>query len=188
MICIECNNEFTPIHNRGAEHKYCSNKCRNRAAVKRRELRLKSTFLSPLNNINNIENEKENLRTSESASKNFETNQSQGFQECSNGRYDILPERIYTGGNSFELLKELYEERNATFFHKLKCQQLENEIIELKSKNAKLESELDELDSEGEESPYSGMLGGVMEQFKTDPLNTINFATELINNFLKPKT
>jgi hypothetical protein len=31
------------------------------------------------------------------------------------------------------------------------------------------------------------MLGGVMEQFKADPVNTINFATELIGNLFKPK-
>lgn len=187
MNCVECNQEFTPVHNRGAEHKYCSNKCRNRASVKRRELRLKSTFLSPSNNLNNTENEKENFRDSESASKNFGHNQSQGFQESSSGRYDILPERIYTNGNSFELLKELYESRNETFLYKLKCEQLEKEINELKVEYAKLESEFDELDSEGDDGQYSGMLGAVMEQFKQDPLNSVNFATEVISNLFKPK-
>jgi hypothetical protein len=56
---------------------------------------------------------------------------------------------------------------------------LEKEIIQLNL-------ELEELDSE-EEDKYSGMLGGVMEQFKQDPVNTISFASELINTLFKPK-
>jgi hypothetical protein len=31
------------------------------------------------------------------------------------------------------------------------------------------------------------MIGGIMKQFKQDPVTTISFASELINNLLKPK-
>jgi hypothetical protein len=188
MNCIECNIEFTPIHNRGAEHKYCSNKCRNKAAVKRRELRLKSTFLSPVNNINNIENEKENIGTTEFASKNDVYNQSQRFPEFANGGQGLSSERMYESRNTIDLLERLYEARNETFFYKLKCDQLQKELSELTNDYVKLESELEELDSDENDSQYSGMLGAVMEQFKQDPLNSVNFATEVISNLFKPKT
>lgn len=190
MNCVECNNEFTPIHNRGAEHKYCSNKCRNRASVKRRELRLKSTLLSPLNNINNInniENEKRINGTSDDFGQIKESYSRQGIQEIASTGYGILSDRINTNNNNIGLLEKLYESRNETFFYKLKCEQLEKDINELRVECAKLESELDELDSEGDDGQYSGMLGAVMEQFKQDPLNSVNFATEVISNLFKPK-
>jgi hypothetical protein len=188
MNCIECNIEFTPIHNRGAEHKYCSNKCRNKAAVKRRENRLKSTFLSPVNNINNIENEKTRIGVSDDFAQIKENYPKQGVQEIASTGYGILSNRINTNNDTIGLLEKLYESRNETFFYKLKCEQLEKDINELMVECAKLESELDELDSEENDSQYSGMLGAVMEQFKQDPLNSVNFATEVISNLFKPKT
>lgn len=187
MNCVECNQEFTPINNRGAEHKYCSNKCRNKASVKRRELRLKSTFLSPLNNINNIENEKRINGTSDDFGQIKESYSKQGIQEITGNGYGVLSDGIYTSNDNIRLLERLYESRNETFFYKLKCEQLEKDINELKVEYAKLESELDELDSEGDDGQYSGMLGAVMEQFKQDPLNSVNFATEVISNLFKPK-
>jgi len=187
MNCVECNQEFTPIHNRGAEHKYCSNKCRNKASVKRREMRLKSTFLSPLNNINNIQNERTIIGTSDDFAQVKESYSKQGIQEIASTGYGILSDRINTNSDTIGLLEKLYESRNETFFYKLKCEQLEKDINELKVEYAKLESEFDELDSEGDDGQYSGMLGAVMEQFKQDPLNSVNFATEVISNLFKPK-
>jgi len=187
MNCVECNQEFTPIHNRGAEHKYCSNKCRNRASVKRREIRLKSTFLSPLNNINNTQNEKTRIGTSDEFRENYESNSQQAFQETTNRGYGLLSDRGSTNIDNIGLLEKLYESRNETFFYKLKVEQLQKELSDLKVEYSKLESEFDELDSEGDDSQYSGMLGAVMEQFKQDPLNSVNFATEVISNLFKPK-
>ena len=187
MNCTECNQEFTPINNRGAEHKYCSNKCRNKASVKRRELRLKSTFLSPLNNINNIENEKRINGTSDDFGQIKESYSKQGIQEITGKGYGVLSDGIYTSNDNIRLLERLYESRNETFFYKLKCEQLEKDINELRVEYIKLESEFDELDSEGDDGQYSGMLGAVMEQFKQDPLNSVNFATEVISNLFKPK-
>ena len=45
-----------------------------------------------------------------------------------------------------------------------------------------------ELENELEQEPeQSGMIGSVMEQFKQDPMNTINFATSLIQNLFNKK-
>jgi hypothetical protein len=67
----------------------------------------------------------------------------------------------------------------------LKCEQLEKELSELKVELYNLEQEFE---NEGEEeSDYGGVLGSVMQQYKEDPINTINFASELIGNLFKPK-
>ena len=179
MNCKECNKEFTPVNNRGAEQKYCSNKCRNKAGSKR--------YMQKVINLNNIQNEKTNIGNAENIGEVKEDNLQQGIQEIAIRGNSILPNRIHTNYDSIELLEKLYESRNETFFHKLRCEQLEKEINELKLENAHLESELDEIESNSNEGEYAGMLGGVMEQFKQDPVNTINFATELIGNLFKTK-
>jgi hypothetical protein len=89
--------------------------------------------------------------------------------------------------NHLATIKELYEAKTETIFYKLKCENLEKELNELKIEFHNLEQEFDNIDEGEEESGYSAMLGGVMEQFKQDPINTMNFATELIGNLFKPK-
>jgi hypothetical protein len=171
MKCNYCSTEFISTNNRGAEQKYCSTKCRSKSANKRREQRLI--------NSNNIQDEKENNRIRETIRKDNENNSEQSFQKPEIRRTDIFSNRIHSEYGNIEILEKLYESRNETIFYKLKCESLEKEIIELKL-------ELEEIDNE-EEDKYSGMLGGVMEQFKQDPVNTISFASELINNLFKPK-
>lgn len=214
MKCIECTNEFNPINKRGVEQKYCSLKCRNKSAFKRREERLKNTFFSLSDNynnkINNNENDKERITGTEQIGitecmgrigrRISETNERRG--DSSNSILSNYKESRRIEGDSsryaingveethINLIRELYESRSETIFYKLKNEQLEKEVNELRIENAQLESELDELyesDNEDSETEYSGMLGGIMEQFKTDPVNTINFTSELIGNLFKPK-
>jgi chromosome segregation ATPase len=170
MKCQECNNEFSPINNRGAEQKYCSTKCRSKSANKRREQRLINT-----NVLNNIYENKEIKDSPIQHSERI----SESMDRIQRGETRIASSFGINSDNSLALLKELYEAKNETTFYKLKCESLEKEIIQLNL-------ELEELDSE-EEDKYSGMLGGVMEQFKQDPVNTISFTSELINSLFKPK-
>lgn len=170
MKCNYCSTEFISTNNRGAEQKYCSTKCRSNAANKRREQRLMNTNIS--NNIyENKESKDSPIQYSERNTESLDRVQ-RGETRIANGFGNI-------SDNSLAILKELYEAKNETTFYKLKCESLEKEIIELKL-------ELEEIDNE-EDDKYSGMLGGVMEQFKQDPVNTINFASELINNLFKHK-
>jgi hypothetical protein len=184
MKCIECNNEFSSVNNRGVEQKYCSLKCRNKSAFKRREERLKNTYFSPSDNsninINNNEKENETIQRNSGNQQSMDRGQQREYTQASN-RVGIIAD------SHLSTIKELYEAKNETTFYKLKCEMIEKELNELRIENAQLESELDEIDSEAPEGQYSGMLGGVMEQFKVDPVNTINFATELIGNLFKPK-
>jgi hypothetical protein len=192
--CDNCSIEFEPKHKtRGSEQKYCSIKCRQSAAQTRMINKIK-------------ENEKERITRTEriGTTENMdgngggisEINERRGY--FTNSDVSINQEsRFNDRGNSgytnygvqeshINLIKQLYESKSETIFYKLKNEQLEKELNELKIEFHNLEQELE---SEGEEeSGYDGMLGSVIEQYKQDPLNTINFATELIGNLFKPKT
>ena len=176
--CKHCEQEFTPHQTRGHEQMYCSLKCRNQASNKRRELKMQSTFLSPLNENNEKENEI--ISDNRGYKQSMDRGQSRELTRTSNGIGIIADNHLAT-------IKELYEAKNETIFYKLKCENLEKELNELKIEFYNLEQELESIDEGEEESGYDGMLGSVMEQFKQDPVNTINFATELIGNLFKPK-
>jgi hypothetical protein len=139
---------------------------------------MQSTFLSPLNNNNEKENEiiSDNRGNQQSMDRGY----SRELTRTSNGIGIIADNHLAT-------IKELYEAKNETIYYKLKCESLEKENSQLRIEVSNLEMELSEIDEGEEEGSYSGMLGGVMEQFKQDPVNTINFATELIGNLFKPK-
>jgi len=173
-ICKNCNKEFTPVHeSRGQEQVYCSIKCRQTSAHLRSINKIKQSVIQ--------ENEKETEAIQENVG--YRRKDILSRQEWENARNT-------TGGlvisdNYISIIKELYEAKNETIFYKLKNEQLEKELSELKIELYNLEQELE---NEGEEeSGYSGMLGSVMQQFKEDPVNTINFASELIGNLFKPK-
>jgi hypothetical protein len=200
-ICKNCNKEFTPIHeSRGQEQVYCSIKCRQTSAHLRSINKIKQSVI--------YENDKEKITGIEQIGITdsmdrvgrgiSETNERRG--DSSNNLLSNYKESRNVEGDSYRyaingvqeshinLIRELYESRSESIFYRLKNEQLEKEVNELRIKNARLESEIDEYESEGEEeSNYGGMLGSVMEQYKEDPINTINFASELIGNLFKPK-
>jgi hypothetical protein len=178
--CKNCSIEFEPKNNvRGHEQIYCSLKCRGQAAVKRREKRLsEATFISPSNNIHEEENK--TISDNRGNQQSMDRGYTREVTRAANGIGIIADNHLAT-------IKELYEAKNETIFYKLKCESLEKELATLRIELTNLETELDEIDQDEESSGYSGMLGGIMEQFKQDPVNTINFATELIGNLFKPK-
>ena len=173
-ICLQCKQSFTQKENiRGSEQKYCSIKCRQIAAQNRMINKIKENAKQE----NKQENEiiSENRGYQQSMDRGYERN----MPRASNGIGNVTDNHLAT-------IKELYEAKTETIFYKLKCENLEQELNDLKVEFHNLEQEFDNIEGE-EESGYSGMLGGVMEQFKQDPVNTINFATELIGNLFKPK-
>jgi len=200
-ICKNCNKEFKPLHeSRGQEQVYCSIKCRQTSAHLRSINKIKQSVIQ--------ENEKERITgieqigTTESMDRIGRGIQETNERRRNNTNNDVSNNKesgVFEGNNirfpingiqesHITLIRELYESKSETIFYKLKLEQVEKELNELRIENARLESELDEYESEGEEeSNYSGMLGSVMEQYKEDPINTINFASELIGNLFKPK-
>jgi hypothetical protein len=171
--CKNCSKEFEPKHQtRGSEQKYCSIKCRQASAQIRMINKIKENVKQ--------ENEKENEIISDNRGnqQSMDRGQQREYTRTTNGVGIVTDNHLAT-------IKELYEAKTETIFYKLKLEQVEKELNELKIEFHNLEQELDEGE---EESGYSAMLGGVMEQFKQDPINTMNFATELIGNLFKPKT
>ena len=174
-ICQQCKQSFTQKENiRGSEQKYCSVKCRQMSAKTRMINRIKENVKQ--------ENEKENETISDNRGnqQSMDRGQSREYTRTPNGVGIITDNHLAT-------IKELYEAKTETIFYKLKCENLEKELNELKIEFHNLEQEFESIDEGEEESGYTAMLGGVMEQFKQDPVNTINFATELIGTLFKPK-
>jgi hypothetical protein len=163
-LCTQCETLFTPKENqRGSEQIYCSIKCRSNAAQQRMINKIKENAIKETREPIIAEN-----------NNNISGNRIDTQQRADNFSPDII-----------RLMELNFETRNKISELELKNLYLTKEIEELKQEIINLELELQEAESPGEEN--EGMLGGIMKQFKEDPVTTISFASELINNLLKPK-
>ena len=164
-LCTHCETLFTPKENhRGSEQVYCSIKCRTSAAQQRMINKIKENAIQE-NRQHNVVAENNN---------NLQGNRTYIEQRADNFSPDII-----------RLMELNFETRNKISELELKNLYLTKEIEELKQEIINLELELQEAETPGEEN--EGMIGGIMKQFKEDPVTTISFASELINNLLKPK-
>lgn len=164
-LCTHCETLFTPKENhRGSEQVYCSIKCRTSAAQQRMINKIKENAIQE-NRQHNVVAENNN---------NLSGTRTHIEQRTDNFSPDII-----------RLMELNFETRNKISELELKNLYLTKEIEELKQEIINLELELQEAETPGEEN--EGMIGGIMKQFKEDPVTTISFASELINNLLKPK-
>ena len=163
-LCTQCETLFTPKENqRGSEQIYCSIKCRSNAAQQRMINKIKEDAI-------------QETKTSLSG-----VTTSHDITRGQN--YIVEPDRNVRDSTYIDIMEKNYEARNKISELELKNLYLTKEIDELKQEIINLELELEEEQQPEEE----GMIGGIMKQFKEDPVNTISFASELINNLLKPK-
>ena len=163
-LCTQCETLFTPKENsRGSEQIYCSPKCRSNAAQQRMINKIKENAIKETRQPIVAEN-----------NNNISGNRIDTQQRADNFSPDII-----------RLMELNFETRNKISELELKNLYLTKEIEELKQEIINLELELQEAETPGEEN--EGMIGGIMKQFKEDPVTTISFASELINNLLKPK-
>jgi hypothetical protein len=161
-LCTQCELLFTPKENtRGSEQIYCSPKCRNAAAQTRMINKIKENAIQETRQPIIAENN--NVLSG---------NRNNIEQRTDNFSPDII-----------RLMESNFETRNKINELELKNLYLTKEIEELKQEIINLELELEEEQQPEEE----GMIGGIMKQFKQDPVNTISFASELINSLIKPK-
>jgi hypothetical protein len=176
--CLYCSNEFINNNTRGDEQKYCSVKCRNNAANKRHKEKLINTikmkYATDDNNRKIIgEN---NERVGNISNDNNFRKENLSYQD-----------RAVSDSNVLRLLETNFETKVETFQFKMmyeNCKQenerLLKEIQSLKIEISQLEDELQETEPE-----ENSIISGVMQQFKTDPVNTINFAQQLIQGIFK---
>lgn len=154
--CKVCSTEFEPKHpTRGHEQLYCSTKCRADAY----KIRV---------------NEKQKLQTSTTTTSS--TPESVGYVQQSNVGVHGYASPI--NSSVLELIEKRSEAQVDSIRYQLKCEQLEKENQLLQIKVNQLEAELSSFDDEdgGDEG---GMLSGIMEQFKKDPVNTIKFGVAM---------
>ena len=164
-LCTHCETLFTPKENtKGSEQIYCSPKCRSNAAQQRMINKIKE---------NAIQETRQSFIVAEN-NNNLSGIRIDAQQRTDNFSPDII-----------RLMELNFETRNKISELELKNLYLTKEIEELKQEIINLELELQEAETPGEEN--EGMIGGIMKQFKEDPVTTISFASELINNLLKPK-
>jgi hypothetical protein len=177
--CNHCNNDFEDSSTRGTEQKYCSVKCRTNAANKRHQEKI----------INKVKMEYEEKTNNGNIGADIENNRNNNSDE-SKWKNDFSYSRGNISNNEFlRLLETNYNTKAYSLSFELKNEQLLKENEELKKKVELLELELEDLENEIDQEPEQmGMIGNVMEQFKQDPVNTINFATSLLQNLFKRKT
>jgi DNA-directed RNA polymerase subunit RPC12/RpoP len=184
--CEECGKEFPITVTRGNEQKYCSHKCRAKAGNKRNEQRLIERYKKQNENNNEQETERKFERINGSIN---HSNDSSSYEMPIRHGYEMATKRENMDvHNSIYLIERNFETKSELIEFKLRNEYLMKENEELKRQIANLEVELLELEGEDEEPEKNDWIGGVVQQFKTDPVNTISFTTELINGLLKPKT
>lgn len=184
--CEECGTEFPVTITRGNEQKYCSQKCRTRAGNKRNEQRLIERYKNENEKINERKDERNTERINGSISN---SNDSSSYEMPIRHGYEMATKRENMDvHHSISLIEKNFETKTELVEFKLRNEYLIKENEELKRQIANLEVELLELEGEDEEPEKNDWIGGVVQQFKTDPVTTISFATELINGLLKPKT
>lgn len=171
--CKNCGENFTPTHEtRGHEQLYCSKKCSQIAAKKRRDEKM----------INEIKNKIENERES-----NEEKNTERNYEIRSMASREVggaSPNgRIFTNEH-LAILEKLYDSKIENNYLKLQIEKLTDE---LKSKNEEIFELEMELESSEEEDEQGSMLGSIFTQFKKDPTNTITFVKSMIDEYTKPK-
>lgn len=166
-----CLIDFEPKSlTRGHEQVYCSVKCRNNFYKNRVTTKI-------------IENAiQETKADTIQRQPNSEYNQSfYGGQRREDLRAHDRP-GFFTDSH-MATIKELYEAKNESNYYKLKNEMIQDELKQLKIDYHNLEMETD---NEGEEkSAYENILGGVMDEFKKDPITALNFASGIIGNLFK---
>ena len=165
--CLNCQIEFEPINFRGSEQIYCTTRCRNIASQKRKETNL----------INKIKEEYEPKQISA-----IPTTTHNNYNQNGEGNYSPKQYGNHISTDILRLMENNFETKIAVNKHELKIEQLEKELMEHKAEILELENELTELENK---VPEKGIVGELMHQFKTDPINTLNFAKGMMGDIFK---
>lgn len=178
--CKQCGTDFSPVHERrGHEQLYCSKKCGQISARIRREQRLK-----------NATNENKREGQMEAQVPTPTTTTTTTYQSTNMAQQPMGGISPNGGGDTpFNIshLEKLYEARIENNYLKLKCENLEEKIKALQFEINELNNEIEAMEIDEEVGEQQGILGNVMQQFKSDPINTINFAKAMMSEMFNPK-
>lgn len=176
--CLQCGIEFESKVTPGHEQKYCSRSCRMKAGNLRRIETIKTNIVNEIKNSSVLQPER--VAESYNSLQGRDTRAADGVRHVTD--------------NHLETIEKLYEAKSENIFYKLKLEQLQEEIANLKSEIFEYENEEDEEDEENN----NGWLSGVVKTFPTlvrtyreDPEATMgllgNSVNMIINSIFKPK-
>jgi hypothetical protein len=176
MNCNECNIEFTPTRLNVDAQKYCSIKCRNLSAQKRRHEKIISDYQS--SKENSISN---NIRETNRENREIEftprTNYNRG-QNDNNVENDNSTLKTHIG-----LIETNFNTKSDLILCRLQLEYANREIEELKKKIKDLEVEIFTLENEEEEvNPQMEVVNNLIKGFSTDPVGVLNFAKEMFKS------
>ena len=174
-VCNECKKEFEPVNQKGSEQIYCSRKCAAKAANKRRIEKIISRA---------IQQDKPPQLQPEPKSQNQKPTNNEDRSLERDGVGGITSEGRVIANNDLAYIEKFYEAKIELNLYKLKTENLENKVKELEREIFDLNSEIDQLEKEDTDN---GFLSGISNQFKKDPVNTVNMATAIFENIFKNK-
>jgi len=173
MNCNECNIEFTPTRLNVDAQKYCSIKCRNLSAQKRRHEKIISDYQSSKeNSISNVigENNRENREIEFTAIPNYNRKSNDNNIENSNNDFNARVGLIETNFNT----------KSELILCRIQLDYANREIEELKKQIKDLEIELFAFENEETEvNPQMEVVNNLIKGFSTDPMGVLNFAKQM---------
>ena len=178
MKCKECDIEFTPTRLNVEGQKYCSIKCRNLSAQKRRYEKIAQEYQSTKENTisNNIgENNRENREIEFTAKPNY-------YRESNDNNIENSNSVIKT---HIGLIETNFNTKSDLILCRIQLDYAKRENEELKQKVKELEIELFTFENEEPEvNPQMEVVNNLIKGFSTDPVGVLNFAKQMF----QPKT
>jgi len=182
MKCNQCDIEFIPTRLNVEGQKYCSIKCRNLSAQKRRYEKIAQEYQSKQPNNSREspmpvigENNREDREIGFTTRPNYYRQQNDNNVENDNSTYQTHIGLIETNFNT----------KSDLILCRMQLDYAKKEIEELKQQIKELEIELFTLENEEPEvNPQMEVVNNLIKGFSVDPVGVLNFAKQMF----QPKT
>jgi len=180
MKCYECDMEFTPTRLNVEGQKYCSVKCRNLSAQKRRYEKIAQEYQSKQPN----DNRESSIPVIE------ETNREHreiGFTSATNYNRESNDNNVENINSTFRthigLIETNFNTKSDLILCRMQLDYANKEIEELKQQIKDLEIELFTLENEEPEvNPQMEVVNNLIKGFSVDPVGVLNFAKEMFKS------
>jgi len=180
MKCNQCDMEFTPTRLNVEGQKYCSIKCRNLSAQKRRYEKIAQEYQSkqPNDNRESVmpvigENNREDREIGFTSATNYNRESNDNNVENINSTF-----RTHIG-----LIETNFNTKSDLILCRMQLDYAKKENEELKQQIKELEIELFTFENEEPEvNPQMEVINNLIKGFSTDPVGVLNFAKEIFKS------
>ena len=180
MKCYECDMEFTPTRLNVEGQKYCSVKCRNLSAQKRRYEKIAQEYQSKKSN---------DIRESSIPiiAENNREHREIGFTPATNYNRESNDNNVENVNSTFRthigLIETNFNTKSDLILCRMQLDYANKEIEELKQQIKDLEIELFTLENEEPEvNPQMEVVNNLIKGFSVDPVGVLNFAKEMFKS------